>query len=150
VSERRPEAPGRGGVSEIEHRVTYAETDQMGVVYHAHYLVWCEMARTEHLRRLGMTYRDLEAGGTYLAVAEARVRYHAPARYDDVVRVRCWVRDAGSRGVRFAYEIAPSGGGPIQATAETLLIALNRARAVTRIPEHVRELLEVGPDPARR
>ena len=150
MSEPRPEAPGRGGISEIEHRVTYAETDQMGVVYHANYLVWCEMARTEHLRGLGVTYRELEAQGVFLAVTEVHVRYRAPARYDDLIRVRCWVRDAGSRGVTFGYSIEPGGGGDALATAETSLIALNRQRAITRVPEHIRELLKATSDPVRR
>jgi len=150
VSEARPEAPGRGEVSEIEHRVAYAETDQMGVVYHAHYLVWCEMARTEHLRALGVTYRELEAQGVLLAVTDAHVRYRSPARYDDVIRVRCWVRDVGSRGVTFGYCIEPAGGGDALATAETSLIALNRQRAIARVPEHIRVLLKATPDPVRR
>jgi len=150
VSEARPEAPGRGEISEIEHRVTYAETDQMGVVYHANYLVWCEMARTEHLRGLGVTYRELEAQGVFLAVTNAHVRYRSPARYDDVVRIRCWVTGVGSRGVTFGYSIERGGGGDALATAETSLIALNQQRAVARVPEHIRVLLKSTSDPVRR
>ena len=70
-------------VSEIRVRVNYSETDQMGVVYHARYLVWLDVARTEHLRVSGMSYRDLEAAGLRLAVSEVAVRYRQPARYDD-------------------------------------------------------------------
>src|SRR5688572_17438031 len=69
-----------------ELRVRYAETDRMGVVYYANYLVWCEVGRVEFLRALGRSYATLEHEGTGLAVAEAKVRYLAPARFDDLVR----------------------------------------------------------------
>ncbi len=121
----------------------------MGVVYHANYLVWCEVARTEYLRCRGATYRDLEAQGVALAVVEARLRFHVPARYDDVVRVECWVREARSRGVTFGYAVRRVDGGELLATAQTALIALNPARAVARVPEHVRDLLQAIPDPVR-
>ena len=70
-------------VSEIRVRVNYSETDQMGVVYHARYLVWLDVARTEHLRQCGMSYRELEAAGLRLAVAEVGLRYRQSARFDD-------------------------------------------------------------------
>jgi acyl-CoA thioester hydrolase len=76
------------GVSETLIRVNYSETDQMGVAYHARYLVWLDVARTEHLRRCGASYRELEARGLRLAVSEVAVRYRRPARFDDPVRVR--------------------------------------------------------------
>ena len=79
-----------------EFRVRYAETDQMGVVYYANYLVWCEIGRTEFLRSLGRSYADLERDGILLAVAEASLRYHASARYDDLVRVETTLRSARS------------------------------------------------------
>src|SRR4026209_2989812 len=77
-----------GPVSETLVRVNYSETDQMGVVYHARYLVWLDVARTEHLRRSGRSYRELEATGLRLAVSEVAVRYRQPARYDDPIRIR--------------------------------------------------------------
>src|SRR5690606_491296 len=86
---------------EIEVRVRYAETDQMGVVYHANYFVWCEIARTELSRRRFVPYSELEKRGVLLAVAEASMRYHAPARYDDDVRVRTWISEVRSRIVTF-------------------------------------------------
>src|SRR5882672_3804353 len=85
--------------SAVEHRVNYSETDQQGVVYHANYLVWMDMARTEHLRHTGVTYKDMEAQGVFLAVTDVRIRYRRAARYDDLVRVRCWVRELASRRV---------------------------------------------------
>ena len=82
-----------------EFRVRYSETDQMGVVYHAEYLVWCEVGRTDFIRALGLPYSELERQGTALAVAEANIRYHAPARYDDLVRVETRLVDVRSRAI---------------------------------------------------
>ncbi len=90
----------------IEFRVRYAETDQMGVVYHANYLVWCEIGRTELLRTLGTSYADIERGGVMLAVAEASLRFHASARYDDRIRVETWLEAVRSRTVAFRYRIS--------------------------------------------
>ncbi len=136
-------------ISEIHHRVNYSETDQMGVAYHARYVVWLDMARTEHLRRTGTTYRDLEASGLLLAVGEVRVRYRAPARYDDLVRIRCWVRDLASRRITFGYAIEREGTDELLATAETAMMALDREFRVTRVPASVRDMLAVCPDPVR-
>jgi acyl-CoA thioester hydrolase len=136
-------------ISAVSHRVNYSETDQMGFVYHANYLVWMDMARTEHLRERGVSYKDLEATGIFLAVTDVRIRYRQPARYDDLVRVRCWVRDRGSRRVIFGYAVEREETGALLATAETSLIALNSQHALSRIPESVCDLLEPTPDPVR-
>ncbi|MDZ7630965.1 MAG: thioesterase family protein [Gemmatimonadaceae bacterium] len=72
---------------EVELRVRYAETDQMGVVYHSNYLIWCEVGRTELIRQYGHSYADIERLGVGLAVSDAALRFHAPARYDDLIRV---------------------------------------------------------------
>ncbi len=141
--------PAAGVISAVEHRVNYSETDQMGFVYHANYLVWMDMARTEHLRERGVSYKEMEAQGLRLAVTEARVRYRQPARYDDLVRVRCWVRDLASRRVTFGYAVERVETGELLATAETSLIALNAQQALSRIPEHVCDLLEPAADPVR-
>ena len=133
----------------IEHRVNYSETDQMTFAYHANYLVWFDMARTEYLRRTGFTYRDMEARGTYLAVTEARVRYRQPARYDDLLRIRCWAREVASRRVIFGYAVERAATGDLLATGETALVALDRAHGLSRIPENVRALLHAIPDPVR-
>ena len=81
-------APDLPAVSEVIVRVNYSETDQMGVVYHARYLVWLDIARCEHIRRTGVTYADLERMGLRLAVSDLRIRYRQPARYDDTVEIR--------------------------------------------------------------
>jgi len=136
-------------LSAIEHRVNYSETDQMGFVYHANYLVWLDMARTEHLRSTGVSYKQLEDEGLYLAVTEARIRYRQPAKYDDQIRVRCWIRDVASRRVIFGYAVERATTDELLATAETALIALNKQHSLTRIPEHVCDRLSPSPDPVR-
>jgi acyl-CoA thioester hydrolase len=136
-------------VSETLVRVNYSETDQMGVVYHARYLVWLDVARTEHLRQSGMSYRELEATGLRLAVSEVSIRYRQPARYDDAVRIRCWVREAASRRVDFGYAIDNAESGRLLATASTRLVALDSSMSLTRLPQRVRDALHAIPDPVR-
>ena len=138
-----------GVISSITLRVNYSETDQMGVVYHANYLVWFDRARTELMRETGLTYKELEQQGVYLAVSEVRVRYRAAARYDDLVLVRCWVRELASRRVTFGYVVERAGTGELLATGETALVSLTHQHTVTRIPEHVLDLLKPIPDPVR-
>ena len=124
-----------------EFRVRYAETDQMGVVYHAEYLVWCEVGRTDYIRALGLPYAELERRGTALAVAEASIRYHAPARYDDLVRVETRLTDVRSRAITFEYLIRNSETGSRLATARTTLVSLDRAGKPVPIPTDVRALM---------
>jgi acyl-CoA thioester hydrolase len=136
-------------ISAITLRVNYFETDQMGVVYHANYLVWFDRARTELMRATGLTYRELEQQGVYLAVAEVQVRYRAAARYDDLVRVRCWVRDLGSRRVTFGYAVDRAETGELLATGATSLVSLTHQHTLTRLPAHVCDLLTPITDPVR-
>jgi acyl-CoA thioester hydrolase len=136
-------------ISAVEHRVNYSETDQMGFVYHANYLIWLDMARTEHLRERGVSYKELEGQGTYLTVTDVHVRYRQPARYDDMLRIRCWVRNLASRRVIFGYAVERASTNELLATAETSLIALDPQQTLSRIPEHVYELLEPSADPVR-
>ena len=121
----------------------------MGFVYHANYLVWLDMARTEHLRSTGVTYKEMEDEGIFLAVTEARIRYRQPARYDDLVRIRCWVREFASRRVIFGYAVERAASAELLATAETALIALDRRHGLTRVPAHLMERLHATPDPVR-
>ena len=148
-----PDAPRAGNhaehVSTSELRVRYAETDQMGVAHHSTYVVWCEEARTNHMRNLGVSYRDMEAGGLFLPVVEAHLRYRAAARYDDRLQVRCWVRDTSSRRVVFGYAVDRPADGKLLATAQTALIAVDSTYALSTIPPGVREKLVVVPDPVR-
>jgi len=128
--------------SSVEFRVRYSETDQMGFAYHGHYVAWCEMARTEHMRRLGVRYRDLEDRGFFLAVVEAHVRFAKSARYDDELRAWAWLTDVGSRRIAFGYRIERVDGGAVLATAETSLVSLDRNGRPSRLPADVLTRLE--------
>lgn len=121
----------------------------MGVAHHANYLVWCEMARTRHMEELGVGYRQLESDGLRLPVVDVRMRYRAPARYDDLIRVQCWVRDVASRVVEFGYAIELRPKDQLLATGRTSLIAVDSSHAITAIPGPVRDLLVPVPDPIR-
>ena len=135
---------------ETTHRVNYSEVDQMGVVYHANYLVWLDIARTELLRRAGMSYKELEeVRGFFLAVSEVRLRYKRAARYDDPIRVRCWVREVGSRKVGFGYAVEHAERNELLATAVVELMSLARDFTPTRLPAEVITMLPVIPDPVR-
>ncbi len=136
-------------ISETSVRVNYSETDQMGVVYHARYLVWLDVARCEHLRMSGMSYRELEQAGLRLAVSELAIRYRQPARYDDSIRIRCWIREVASRRVDFGYAVEHAEDQRLLATASTRLIALDIGMTLARLPERVRQLLRPIPDPVR-
>ena len=136
-------------ISQTTVRVNYSETDQMGVVYHARYLVWFDVARCEHLRLTGLTYRELEARGCRLAVSHVNVRYRRPARYDDLLQVRCWVREVASRRVTFGYAVERPEDGALLATAATSLIALDADLALSRLPDDVAARLVAVPDPVR-
>jgi acyl-CoA thioester hydrolase len=132
---------------EVEFRVRYAETDQMGVVYHANYLVWCEIGRTELIRRRWRSYAEVEKAGVVLAVSEASVRYHLAARYDDLVRVETTVEEVRSRSVTFAYRVlrvAEDGSTERLATARTSLIALGEGARPRTLPADLAERLRNG------
>ena len=122
-------------------RVRYAETDRMGVVYYANYLVWCEVGRVEFLRAMGHSYAALELAGTGLAVAEATVRYAAPAKFDDLVRVTTTLTGVRSRAVTFDYLIAHADTGVRLATAQTSLVSIDREGRLTAIPPEFRAAL---------
>jgi acyl-CoA thioester hydrolase len=134
-------------VSEV--RVRYAETDQMGVAYHANYLVWCEVGRTDFIRQLGVSYAEMERQGVRLAVADAQVRYHASARYDDIVRIETRLTALQSRMVTFSYDLlraAESGAvrGERLATASTMLISVSPEGRPVAMPAHFRALMAPG------
>ena len=141
--------PEDGPVSETLVRVNYSETDQMGVVYHARYLVWLDVARCEHLRLTGMSYQELEAAGFRLVVGEVAIRYRQPARYDDLIRVRCWVRDVATRRIVFGYAVEHADTGRLLATATVSLHPLDATMALCRLPDDVARRLVVARDPVR-
>ena len=130
-------------VSTSEFRVRYSETDQMGVVYHTNYLVWCEIGRTDFIRGSGSTYADLERRGVLLAVSEASIRYHAPARYDDLIRVQTTLASVRSRAMTFDYLVTNGETGERLASARTVLVSLDRAGRPAAMPEDFRHHLAV-------
>ena len=103
----------------------YAETDQMGVVYHANYLVWCEIGRTDFIRALGTPYAQLEREGVMLAVSDASLRYHASARYDDPIRIYTRLSNVRSRAITFTYRIVNADTNVLLVSASTALISLS-------------------------
>jgi acyl-CoA thioester hydrolase len=125
---------------DVEFRVRYAETDQMGVVYHTNYLVWCEVGRTDFIRARGMSYADMERSGVGLAVSELTARFHAAARYDDAVRVRTTLAEVRSRGITFDYLITDVATGRRLVTARTALVSIDSAGRPTALPASVRAL----------
>ncbi len=137
------------GVTVDEVRVRYAETDQMGIAHHSNYLIWSEAARTNHMHRQGVSYRSLEEGGLLLVVVDAKLRFRAPAHFDDLLDVWCWVRDLHRRRVRFGYAVFRQGTGKCLATVQTSLVALDSSHALSTLPDAVRDRLVVTPDPVR-
>ena len=130
--------------AEVRFRVRYAETDQMGVVYHANYLVWMEMARTELCRVRGVRYRDIELiDGVMLAVVEVNCRYKAPARYDDEVIARGRLVASHPRMVTFGYEILNAETGQVFSTGETKHIFLNKEGKPIKVPQKYRSLFDI-------
>lgn len=123
-------------LSEIKIRVRYAETDQMGVVYHANHFVWFEVGRVEFLRQLGFSYKDMELqDGCHIAVVEARCRYKAPARYDDEVIVRTQLKNVRESLVHFGYELVRATDGLLLAEGETTHVVIDRELKKTAIPD---------------
>src|SRR5579862_5821783 len=120
-------------------RVRYAETDQMGVVYYANYLVWMEVARVDYCKAVGFSYEQMEReDGIFLAVSEAKCRYHFPARFDQDVIVETSLSDAHPRMVRFAYEMRLAANGQKLATGETRHVFCGRDLKPVRLPEKYR------------
>jgi acyl-CoA thioester hydrolase len=127
---------------DVEFRVRYAETDQMGVVYHTNYLVWCEVGRTDFIRARGMSYADMERAGIGLAVSELTARFHSAARYDDMIRIRTTLADVRSRGITFDYVITKADSGHRLVTARTALVSIDSTGRPTALPAAIRELFD--------
>lgn len=126
-------------------RVRYAETDQMGVVYYANYFIWFEVGRTDFCRQRGFAYRDMEEQDQlYIIVAEARCRYKAPARYDDEIEVRTFLKDVRKRVLVFGYEIYRVASDELLAEGETVHVITNREGRPRPLPDKYRELLLTG------
>ena len=128
----------RGGVvSESRLRVRYAETDQMGVVYHANHFIWFEIGRVDLMRQLGFSYRDLERDhGCFIPVVDARCRYKAPARYDDEIIVRTHLRNVRESVIHFGYELVRADNNELLAEGETMHMILDSKMKHAPLPEN--------------
>jgi acyl-CoA thioester hydrolase len=135
----------------IEHhdttvRVRYAETDQMGVVYHANYLIWFEVGRVELMRALGIEYKRMETeDDCHIVVADLRCRYLAPARYDEVLRVRTRISESRNRTIRFSYELFRDSDHELLAVGETLHVICGSNGKPKLLPEKYRATLGCSP-----
>ena len=123
-------------VNETRVRVRYAETDQMGVVYHSNHFIWFEVGRVELMRQLGFSYKDIEREeGCFIAVVDARCRYKAPAHYDEEVVVRTYLKNVRDKMIHFGYELRNAATGELLAEGETTHIVADADMKPRPLPE---------------
>lgn len=126
------------------HRVIYADTDQMGVVYYANYLKWFEKGRSEFLRQVGLPYKAIEAQGLYFPVTEVSCRYVKPAHYDDMITIATQLTSLGRASLNFDYAVCREGDSVFLASGSTKHACVNATGRITRIPNDVAQrLMEV-------
>jgi acyl-CoA thioester hydrolase len=127
-------------ISEARVRVRYAETDQMGVVYHANYLIWFEVGRVELIRQMGLSYKDMEREeGCGIAVVEANARYRSPARYDDELAIRTWLTAVRGPVIKFAYSIVRVSDETVLCEGHTVHVAVDREMKKCALPKRYAE-----------
>jgi len=131
-------AAGRTTSSTV--RVRYAETDKMGVVYYANYLVWFEVGRTDWLRDTGWSYRAMEEDGLALPVIEAHCDYRLSAKYDDEIEIRTRARRLSPLRIQFDYEAVRRADGAAIASGHTVHATIDRQGRPVRLPERVKDL----------
>ena len=128
-------------VAETRVRVRYAETDQMGVVYHANYLIWFEVGRVELIRSMGLDYKRMEVEeGCGIAVVEVRVRYRAPARYDDELMVETRLVAARGAVIKFGYRVLRIEDGALLCEGETVHVVVDADMKKRSLPQRYAEL----------
>lgn len=123
-------------------RVRYPEVDRMGIAHHRNHFVWFEIGRTELMRERGLAYAAIEAQGWFLPVIEAACSYHAPARYDDLLRVRTTLRTLGAVRATFAYRLEREPDGQLLASGTTVHAAVDRQGRPRRLPSSLKTLLD--------
>jgi len=124
-------------------RVTYAETDAMGIVYYANYLRWLEVGRTELMRSLGIAYKEMEARGAFLPVSEVYCKYHASARYDDILIIETTVDFLKRASIQFSYRILRQSDGTLLITGSTLHAFVDREGKIVKVPSALRAKLNI-------
>ena len=126
-----------------KYRILYADTDQMGMVYHANYLRWFEQARNELIRQRGLTYPEYEEMGYYLPVVEANIRFYKPAKYDDIIRTEAQVAFIKKASLQFEYQIFRDAGNELLVKGFTRHANLNHQQKVAVFPSNFKERLSV-------
>ncbi len=122
-------------IAETTFPIRYAETDAMGIVHHASYIVYFEEGRSAYTRARGRAYADMEKDGFYMAVTDVQAHYKKAMRYGQTIMVRCWVSELKSRTLRFAYELLDAETGEVCVTGETKHICLTHDGRVARFPD---------------
>jgi acyl-CoA thioester hydrolase len=128
-------APDERFIVETSFYVRYAETDAMGIVHHANYIVFFEEGRSGYARQRGSSYAEIERGGVYLTVTEIGARYVKPSVYGQRLTIRTWIAELRSRSVRFEYEVVDADSGEVAMTGFSKHICINREGKVVHIPE---------------
>ncbi|MGA3128446.1 MAG: thioesterase family protein [Candidatus Korobacteraceae bacterium] len=136
-------------ISETTLRVRYAETDQMGVVYHSNYIIWLEVGRVELLRQLGFSYQEMEAEGLHLPVVEVKCRYKHPARYDDEVTIRTHLAQMRASLLRFHYEVVRKADGRLLAEGESVHVVVGHDLKRTHLTGKYRDALHAAVEAAQ-
>jgi acyl-CoA thioester hydrolase len=145
---RNPETHPDTPFHDATVRVRYAETDQMGVVYHANYLVWLEVGRVELMRSLGVEYKHMETSDDcHIVVVEAHCRYLQSAHYDEVLRIRTHLAETRSRLIRFQYQVWRDADGQLLATGETKHVICGKDGRPGHLPEKYRQLFAAATAP---
>ena len=137
-------------INETKIRVRYAETDQMGVVYHSNFFIWFEVGRVELLRQLGFTYKEMEQRDQcYIAVVEARCRFKAPAHYDEEILIRTYLKNARQSLIHFGYQAVRASDGTLLAEGETTHVVtdahINRRPLPARYQEVFKRAVRTSP-----
>ena len=130
-------------LNRTEIRVIYAETDAMGIVYYANYLRWFEVGRTELMRSMGISYREMEEGGAFLPVSEVFCKYHASARYDDILIIETSLGFLKRASIQFTYRILRKADETELVTGSTLHAFVDRQGAIVKVPAVLRAKLNL-------
>jgi len=138
-------------LNETRLRVRYAETDQMGVVYHSNHFIWFEVGRVEFMRQMRFSYRDLERDeGRFIAVAHASCDYRSPVYYDEEVVVRTWLKSVRDSVIVFNYELLRPDTNTLLAEGETLHIVTDSEMKLTKMPEKYLKTFRAAVRPKKR
>ncbi len=129
-------------IDEIQIRVRYGETDQMGVVYHGNYALYLEMGRIEWLRKLGISYKKMEENGIMLPVVSLHINYKKSAGYDDLINVKTQLKSRPNAKIEFEYEITNEKGEILTTASTTLVFIDTKTNRPTKAPNYILDLID--------